>query len=216
MWWRYTGVSLGMDPLQISGPPHTYRPHCTPSIRVGKLHLFAPRNKYASIFLPSNTLVGLLAIGEQGIRVLPVCCERGSQSRDVLSSGPRLETEIALSTTWAAIEIVAEAVAVDETPNKTSCTNRIEDSSSFDQSGLLAVATAENMALGSAPDELEPGPNSNTSSNESIEERCFAAALICLEGHYTDSPAMGPQTNAKVVSMVSRTLEKTHASKEVR
>ncbi|KAH8776380.1 hypothetical protein F5883DRAFT_410602 [Diaporthe sp. PMI_573] len=72
------------------------------------------------------------------------------------------------------------------------------------------------MALGSAADELEPGSSSNTSSNESIEERCFAAALICLEGHYTDSPAMGPQTNAKVVSMVSRTLEKTHASKEVR
>lgn len=53
-------------------------------------------------------------------------------------------------------------------------------------------------------------------SHESIEERCFAAALICLEGHYTDSPPMGPQTNAKVVSMISRTLEKTHASKEVR
>lgn len=65
-------------------------------------------------------------------------------------------------------------------------------------------------------EQLEPAPNSNTRSNESIEERCFAAALICLEGHYTDSPAMGPQTNAKVVSMVSRTLEKTHASKEVR
>jgi hypothetical protein len=111
------------------------------------------------------------------------------------------------------VEIVAQAVAVGQTPNKTS---RIDDSSSFNQRGLLAVATAENMALGSAADELEPGSSSNTSSNESIEERCFAAALICLEGHYTDSPAMGPQTNAKVVSMVSRTLEKTHASKEVR
>lgn len=53
-------------------------------------------------------------------------------------------------------------------------------------------------------------------SNESIEERCFAAALICLEGHYNDSPLMGPQTNAKVVSMISKTLEKTHASKDVR
>lgn len=72
------------------------------------------------------------------------------------------------------------------------------------------------MALGSVTDELEPDSHSSTPSNESIEERCFAAALICLEGHYTDSPAMGPQTNAKVVSMVSRTLEKTHASKEVR
>jgi palmitoyltransferase len=82
---------------------------------------------------------------------------------------------------------------------------------------LPSVATAEIMALGSATDELEPVPDSSsTTSNESIEERCFAAALICLEGHYTDSPAMGPQTNAKVVSMVSRTLEKTHGSKEVR
>jgi len=53
-------------------------------------------------------------------------------------------------------------------------------------------------------------------SNESIEERSFSAALICLEGHYTDSPAMGPLTTAKVVSMVSRTLDKTHGFKDVR
>jgi hypothetical protein len=52
--------------------------------------------------------------------------------------------------------------------------------------------------------------------NESIEERCFSAALICLEGHYTDSPPMGPLTSAKVGTMISRTLEKTHTSKEVR
>lgn len=52
--------------------------------------------------------------------------------------------------------------------------------------------------------------------NESIEERCFSAALICLEGHYTDSPPMGPLTSAKVTTMISRTLEKTHTSKEVR
>lgn len=53
-------------------------------------------------------------------------------------------------------------------------------------------------------------------SYKSIEERCFAAALICLEGHYNDSPLMGPRTNAKVVSMISKSLEKTHASKDVR
>lgn len=105
---------------------------------------------------------------------------------------------------------------MDKTPNKAPFTNCIEDSSTCDQTGLLPAVTADNMALGSATDEVEPGSYSSTSSNESIEERCFAAALICLEGHYTDSPAMGPQTNAKVVSMVSRTLEKTHASKEVR
>lgn len=52
--------------------------------------------------------------------------------------------------------------------------------------------------------------------NESIEERCFSAALICLEGHYTESPPMGPLTSAKVTTMISRTLEKTHTSKEVR
>lgn len=53
-------------------------------------------------------------------------------------------------------------------------------------------------------------------ADETIEERCFSAALICLEGHYTDSPPMGPLTSAKVTSMISRTLEKTHTFKEVR
>ncbi|KUI62197.1 hypothetical protein VP1G_09339 [Cytospora mali] len=73
------------------------------------------------------------------------------------------------------------------------------------------------MASGVVADELDPDVRTQRStSNESIEERCFAAALICLEAHYDNSPPMGPQTNAKVISMVSRTLEKTHASKEVR
>lgn len=53
-------------------------------------------------------------------------------------------------------------------------------------------------------------------NTDSIEERCFTAALICLEGHYTDSPPMGPKTRAKVISTVSRTLDKTHALKDVR
>ena len=72
------------------------------------------------------------------------------------------------------------------------------------------------MATGAVADDVDPGPQTRSVSNESIEERCFAAALICLEAHYDSSPPMGPQTNAKVVAMVSRTLEKTHASKEVR
>lgn len=74
------------------------------------------------------------------------------------------------------------------------------------------------MASGAVADELDANTLHHTrpASSESIEERCFAAALICLEAHYDNSPPMGPQTNAKVVSMVSRTLEKTHASKEVR
>lgn len=54
------------------------------------------------------------------------------------------------------------------------------------------------------------------SSYESIEERCFSAALICLEGHFTDSPPMGPLTSAKVTNIISRTLDKTHTFKEVR
>lgn len=52
--------------------------------------------------------------------------------------------------------------------------------------------------------------------NDSIEERIFAAALICLEGHYNQSPVMGPQSIAKVTGIVSKTLEKTHTFKEVR
>lgn len=50
---------------------------------------------------------------------------------------------------------------------------------------------------------------------ETIEERCFSAALICLEGHYT-IPPMGPQTAARVSSMIAKTLEKTHTFKHVR
>jgi hypothetical protein len=52
--------------------------------------------------------------------------------------------------------------------------------------------------------------------NDSIEERGFAAALVCLEGHYMQSPVMGPQSIAKVMSIISRTLEKTHTYKDVR
>lgn len=51
---------------------------------------------------------------------------------------------------------------------------------------------------------------------DSIEERGFAAALICLEGHYQQSPAMGPQSVARVMSIISKTLEKTHTNKDVR
>lgn len=56
----------------------------------------------------------------------------------------------------------------------------------------------------------------NLRKSATIEERYFTGALICLEGHYTDSPPMGPLTREKVVSMISASLEKTHASKEVR
>ncbi|GKT86329.1 essential cytoplasmic protein [Colletotrichum tofieldiae] len=64
----------------------------------------------------------------------------------------------------------------------------------------------------SLPDlDLEDG----TPGYETIEERCFSAALICLEGHYT-IPPMGPQTAARVSSMIAKTLEKTHTFKHVR
>lgn len=53
-------------------------------------------------------------------------------------------------------------------------------------------------------------------SGETIEERSFSAALICLEGHYTQSPPMGPLTAARVSSMISKTLEKTHTLRKAR
>ncbi|KAF4125634.1 palmitoyltransferase [Geosmithia morbida] len=53
-------------------------------------------------------------------------------------------------------------------------------------------------------------------SGESIEERCFSAALICLEGHYTQAPPMGPLTTAKVNSLIAKTLEKTHTCRKSR
>ncbi|KAI4864121.1 hypothetical protein F4820DRAFT_424650 [Hypoxylon rubiginosum] len=52
--------------------------------------------------------------------------------------------------------------------------------------------------------------------DDSIEERIFCAALICLEGHYNQSPVMGPQTVGKATGIVSKTLEKTHTFKDVR
>lgn len=51
---------------------------------------------------------------------------------------------------------------------------------------------------------------------ETIEERCFSAALICLEGHFTELPPMGPQTAARVNSMITKTLEKTHTIRKAR
>lgn len=53
-------------------------------------------------------------------------------------------------------------------------------------------------------------------STETIEERCFSAALVCLEGHFTQSPPMGPQTTTRVSSMISKTLEKTHTLRKAR
>lgn len=57
---------------------------------------------------------------------------------------------------------------------------------------------------------------SGKASGESIEERCFSAGLICLEGHYTQSPPMGPLTAAKVNGIISKTLEKTHTLRKAR
>jgi palmitoyltransferase len=72
-----------------------------------------------------------------------------------------------------------------------------------------------------APAALSPQSGSGLSQGlerrkESIEERCFAGALICLEAQYGNMPTMGPLTNAKINSMISKTLEKTHNFKDVR
>lgn len=62
-----------------------------------------------------------------------------------------------------------------------------------------------------------PGSGAATAGcDETIEERCFSAALICLEGHYNNSPPMGPHTAARVNSLISKTLEKTHTLRAAR
>ncbi|KJZ78609.1 hypothetical protein HIM_02000 [Hirsutella minnesotensis 3608] len=72
-------------------------------------------------------------------------------------------------------------------------------------------------AMARLADQVMPVPDSNVECHgETIEERCFSAALICLEGHYTQSPPMGPQTAARVSSMISKTLEKTHTLRAAR
>lgn len=67
--------------------------------------------------------------------------------------------------------------------------------------------------------QIEASPSYATDpkgGSETIEERCFTAALICLEGHFTQIPPMGPLTAAKVSSIISRTLEKTHTLRTAR
>ncbi|ORY61348.1 uncharacterized protein BCR38DRAFT_459253 [Pseudomassariella vexata] len=68
------------------------------------------------------------------------------------------------------------------------------------------------MASNGVPD----GDPPHAWKQDSIEERNFAAGLMCLEGHYTQSPVMGPLSMAKVMSVISKTLEKTHTFKDVR
>lgn len=70
--------------------------------------------------------------------------------------------------------------------------------------------------LGQEAVAARPQENGGEVSNETIEERCFSAALVCLEGHFTQSPPMGPQTTARVSSMISKTLEKTHTLRKAR
>lgn len=73
----------------------------------------------------------------------------------------------------------------------------------------------EKMATEKKPAEpvLDAGVGAHV---ETIEERVFSAALICLEGHFTHSPPMGPKTAARVTSMISKTLEKTHTLRRAR
>lgn len=74
----------------------------------------------------------------------------------------------------------------------------------------------DTTVLGQDAVAARPQENGGGVSNETIEERCFSAALVCLEGHFTQSPPMGPQTTARVSSMISKTLEKTHTLRKAR
>ncbi|CAN8098443.1 unnamed protein product [Discula destructiva] len=76
---------------------------------------------------------------------------------------------------------------------------------------MASAATRGDGSIRNDSDDVVPSQKALT-----IEERCLSAALICLEGHYTDNPPMGPLTHEKVVRLVSTSLEKTHASKDVR
>lgn len=66
--------------------------------------------------------------------------------------------------------------------------------------------------------DIEPPSHNvdNSAVSESIEERVLSAALICIAGHFTQSPPMGPLTAARVGSMISKTLEKTHTFRKAR
>jgi len=77
---------------------------------------------------------------------------------------------------------------------------------------IAVVPLAEAMSMIPPVDRI-----SAPSAKETIEEACFSAALICLEGQFSDqAPTPGPLTLAKVQSMIARTLDKTHSLKEVR
>ncbi|KAK0739145.1 hypothetical protein B0T21DRAFT_382256 [Apiosordaria backusii] len=65
--------------------------------------------------------------------------------------------------------------------------------------------------------DLEPLPrNSNGRRPLSIEEVCFTSAMTCFEGLLKLDPAIGSRTMFYVLKFIARTLEKTHALKDVR
>lgn len=79
------------------------------------------------------------------------------------------------------------------------------------------VAMDPESAASRLPDVVNiPSKPQPTNSGETIEERCFSAALVCLEGHYTQEPPMGPKTTARVNSIIAKTLEKTHTCRKSR
>ncbi|KAK4643615.1 hypothetical protein QC761_406650 [Podospora bellae-mahoneyi] len=86
----------------------------------------------------------------------------------------------------------------------------------------MTGAEAANIAANSPPPpppplELEPLPrNSNGRRPLSIEEVCFTSAMTCFEGLLKLDPAIGTRTMFYVTKFISRTLEKTHALKDVR
>ena len=78
------------------------------------------------------------------------------------------------------------------------------------------MTQVDEMTRLSDNDPLLDEAQENGHANETIEERCFSAALVCLEGHYTQSPPMGPHTAARVSSLITKTLEKTHTLRKAR
>ena len=53
-------------------------------------------------------------------------------------------------------------------------------------------------------------------NTQTIEERCFQSALICLEGHFQQLPGFGSRTFARVKKMVNNTLDMSLNKGDVR
>lgn len=57
---------------------------------------------------------------------------------------------------------------------------------------------------------------SRRKNNQSIEERCFQAALVCLELHFDVDSGLGPKTMPEVKKMIAQTLDMSLNKADVR